>query len=116
MFWNDALPYFSIVESTGEPGKRFGSLTKHSICITVQYPQFFTNVNRKNDFLDNSNSAFYTLWQVLRDCGKCICSSGSNTIWDISNPDFSVSCCYSTADCFLVLLSRSTSAAATAAL
>ena len=88
VFWNDALPYFSIVEGSGEPGKRFGSLNAHSICITVQYPQFFSNISPVDDVLDNSNSTYYNLWQTLRDGAKCICSSGTNAIWDISNPDF----------------------------
>lgn len=87
VFWNDALPYFSKVETTGLPGKRFGSLTEHSICITVQYPQFFSNIG-DDDVLDNSNSTYYNLWQTLRDGAKCICSSGTNAIWDISNPTF----------------------------
>jgi hypothetical protein len=87
IFWNDALPYFAKVESTGKPGKRFGSLSEHSICITVQYPQFFTNIG-EDDVLDNTNSTYYNLWQTLRDGAKCICSSGTNTIWDISNPAF----------------------------
>jgi hypothetical protein len=87
IFWNDALPYFAKVECTGKPGKRFGSLSEHSICITVQYPQFFTNVGSE-DVLDNTNSTYYNLWQTLRDGAKCICSSGTNTIWDISNPAF----------------------------
>lgn len=89
VFWNDALPYFSKVETTGMPGKRFGSLTEHSICITVQYPQFFSNVG-DDDVLDNSNSTYYNLWQTLRDGAKCICSSGTNAIWDISNPQVRV--------------------------
>jgi hypothetical protein len=88
IFWNDALPHFSMLEmGGGAPGKRVGSLTEHSICISVQYPQYFSNVD-KDDVLDNSNSVYYTLWQTLRDCAKCICSSGSNTIWDISHPWF----------------------------
>jgi hypothetical protein len=87
IFWNDALPYFARVETTGKPGKRFGGLTEHSICITVQYPQFFTNVG-SDDVLDNTNSTYYNLWQTLRDGAKCICSSGTNAIWDISNPAF----------------------------
>jgi hypothetical protein len=87
IFWNDALPYFAMVEGTGKPGKRFGSLSEHSICITVQYPQFFTNIGT-DDVLDNSNSTYYNLWQTLRDGAKCICSSGTNAIWDISNPAF----------------------------
>jgi hypothetical protein len=87
IFWNDALPYFAKVESTGKPGKRFGSLSEHSICITVQYPQYFTNIG-EDDVLDNSNSTYYNLWQTIRDGAKCICSSGTNTIWDISNPAF----------------------------
>jgi hypothetical protein len=87
IFWNDALPYFAKIEGTDNPGKRFGSLNKHSICITVQYPQFFTNVG-SDDVLDNTNSTYYNLWQTLRDGAKCICSSGTNAIWDISNPTF----------------------------
>jgi hypothetical protein len=88
IFWNDALPYFAKVGSTGKAGKRFGGLTEHSICVSVQYPQYFTNVNERVDVLDNTNSTYYTLWQTLRDGAKCICSSGSNAIWDISNPEF----------------------------
>jgi hypothetical protein len=88
VFWNDALPHFAMLETSGgAPGKRVGSLTEHSICINVQYPQYFTNVG-DDDVLDNSNSAYYTLWQTLRDGAKCICSSGSNAIWDISHPSF----------------------------
>jgi hypothetical protein len=88
VFWNDALPYFAMLETgNGEPGKRVGSFSEYSICISVQYPQFFTNVG-EDDVLDNTNGAYYTLWQTLRDGAKCICSSGSNAIWDITNPSF----------------------------
>lgn len=88
IFWNDALPYFSLVGATGEPGKRFGGLYKHALCCMVQYPQFFSNVSATNDWLDNTCSSYYNLWQSLRDCGKCITSSGTNAIWDISDVNF----------------------------
>jgi hypothetical protein len=88
VFWNDALPHFAMLETSGgAPGQRVGSLTEHSICISVQYPQHFSNVG-DDDILDNTNGVYYTLWQTLRDGAKCICSSGSNTIWDISHPVF----------------------------
>jgi hypothetical protein len=87
VFWNDALPYFSKLEVAGRPGKRMGSLTANSLCITVQYPQYFSNIGA-DDVLDNSNSTYYNMWQTLRDGAKCICSSGTNAIWDISNPSF----------------------------
>lgn len=83
IFWNDALPYFAVDKISMAPAKRFGS--SHSsgslpLVVLVQYPQYFTNVTR-DDFLDNRNSAYYTLWQALRDAGKVITSSGSNAIW-----------------------------------
>lgn len=83
IFWNDALPYFAVDKISHVPAKRFGS--SHStgcmpLCILVQYPQYFTNVTR-DDYLDNRNSAYYTLWQAQRDAGKVITSSGSNAIW-----------------------------------
>eukprot|EP01032_Pedospumella_encystans_P014583 gene14583-16739_t len=87
VFWNDALPYFSKLEPNQQQGERMGSLTANSLCITVQYPQFFSNIG-SDDVLDNSNSTYYNLWQTLRDGAKCICSSGTNAIWDISNPNF----------------------------
>lgn len=107
IFFNEALPYFAINELTGRPLKQFGE--HHSIptsaggnergvdssagsgsgsmCMLVQYPQYFTNVNHE-DYLDNRNAAYYTIWQALRDAGKVCTSSGSNAIWEISNPSF----------------------------
>lgn len=88
IFWNEALPYFSISKLTGKPTKRFGKNSSNMpLCVLVQYPQFFTNVTR-DDFLDNKNSAYYTLWQTLRDAGKVITSSGSNAIWDVTSSKF----------------------------
>lgn len=82
IFWNDALPYFSIVKGTYVSSRKFGfgTMREYPTCITVQYPQFFSNVGA-DDYLDNSNSTYYNLWQTLRDCGKCVTSSGTNTIW-----------------------------------
>ena len=80
IFWNDALPFFARNKESGESAKDYGEITTDQQCIMVQYPQFFTNVTR-DDFLDNKNSAYYTIWQTLRDCGKCITSSGTNAIW-----------------------------------
>jgi hypothetical protein len=93
IFWNEALPYFSVDKTTQAPTKKFGhgssfSGSKYPSCMLVQYPQSFTNVNHL-DYLDNTNGAYYTLWQTLRDGGKVATSSGSNAIWDITNPDFS---------------------------
>jgi hypothetical protein len=79
-FWNDSLPYFSRLEDTNLPAKSFGSTSAHPICITVQYPQFFSNV-LEDDYLDNSNSTYYNLWQTLRNGAKCITSSGTNAVW-----------------------------------
>lgn len=91
IFWNDALPFFARNKESGESAKDYGENTIGQQCIMVQYPQFFTNVTR-DDFLDNKNSAYYTIWQTLRDCSKCITSSGTNAIWEITNPTF----CYAT--------------------
>lgn len=88
IFWNDALPFFARNKDSGESAKDYGERTVGQQCIMVQYPQFFTNVTR-DDFLDNKNSAYYTIWQTLRDCSKCITSSGTNAIWEITNPTFS---------------------------
>lgn len=88
IFFNDALPYFSVDAHTKQPLKKFGEHQQDSpLCMLVQYPQYFTNVNHE-DFLDNKNAAYYTLWQALRDAGKVCTSSGSNAIWEISNPSF----------------------------
>ena len=83
-FWNDALPYFAKLDN--EPNQ--GYLGKHSICISVQYPQYFTNVDHSTDYLDNANWGYYNIGQPIRDCASVICSSGSNTVWDISHPHF----------------------------
>mmetsp|Transcript_3692 Transcript_3692/g.5713 ORF Transcript_3692/g.5713 Transcript_3692/m.5713 type:complete len:1372 (+) Transcript_3692:182-4297(+) len=88
IFWNDALPFFARNKESGESAKDYGEMSAGQQCIMVQYPQFFTNVTR-DDFLDNKNSAYYTIWQTLRDCGKTITSSGTNAIWEITNPTFS---------------------------
>jgi hypothetical protein len=85
IFWNDAFPFFARNKDSGESAKDYGELSTTQQCIMVQYPQFFTNVTR-DDFLDNKNSAYYTIWQTLRDCGKCITSSGTNAIWSASLP------------------------------
>jgi hypothetical protein len=90
IFWNEALPYFSLNKNTLAPTKGLGgapSTTKYPPCMLVQYPQCFTNVNHK-DYLDNTNGAYYTLWQTLRDGAKVATSSGSNAIWDVTNPEF----------------------------
>ena len=91
VFWNDALPFFSSQKDSMQPSRRFGFGTEHQaeypVCITVQYPQHFSNV-KHDDYLDNGNIAYYNLWQVLRDMGKCVTSSGTNTIWDISDKNF----------------------------
>lgn len=81
IFWNDALPYFSITKSTNQPSRLFGRVhSEHPVCITVQYPQKFSNII-ENDYVDNACATYYTMWQCLRDCGKAITSSGTNTIW-----------------------------------
>ena len=81
IFFNDAVPYFSVDANTRQPLKKFGEHSADSpLCMLVQYPQYFTNVNHE-DFLDNKNGAYYTLWQALRDAGKVCTSSGSNAIW-----------------------------------
>lgn len=87
IFWNDALPYFSLVKDTLQPSKKMGRSNMYPVCITVQYPQYFSNVG-DDDYLDNTNGAYYNLWQIIRDCAKCITSSGSNTVWEISSPEF----------------------------
>lgn len=87
IFWNDALPFFARDRQSGKSAKDYGESTTTQQCIMVQYPQFFSNVNR-DDFLDNKNSAYYTIWQTLRDCSKCITSSGTNAIWEITDPTF----------------------------
>lgn len=85
IFWNDALPFFSSQKNTLAPSRSygFGEFHQFPVCITVQYPQYFSNVGH-DDYLDNSNCAYYNLWQPLRDCGKCVTSSGTNTIWLVS--------------------------------
>ena len=81
IFFNEALPFFA----RKERGNAYG---KAKDVVLIQYPQFFSNVLR-DDFLDNKNSGYYTIWQTLRDCSKCCTSSGTNAIWDITDPDFS---------------------------
>lgn len=84
IFWNDALPFFSQTKKKDvlAPARSFGfgSNRRYPVCITVQYPQYFSNVG-SDDWLDNGNIGYYNLWQVLRDMGKCVTSSGTNTIW-----------------------------------
>lgn len=87
IFWNDALPFFSRHRETGESAKDYGESHGGQQCIIVQYPQYFTNVNR-DDFLDNKNSSYYTIWQTLRDCGKATTSSGTNAIWEVTSSTF----------------------------
>ena len=88
IFWNDAIPFFSVNAETKKPTRRFGRASGDvPQCLLVQYPQFFSNVTR-DDFLDNKNSAYYTVWQTLRDCAKTVTSSGTNAIWDITDPTF----------------------------
>lgn len=80
IFWNDALPFFSGLK-VGSLSKDYGSnVAGPQLCINVQYPQYFSNVTR-DDFLDNKNSAYYTVWQTLRDGAKATTSSGTNAIW-----------------------------------
>jgi hypothetical protein len=81
IFFNEALPFFA----RKERGNAYG---KAKDVVLIQYPQFFSNVLR-DDFLDNKNSGYYTIWQTLRDCSKCCTSSGTNAIWDITDPEFS---------------------------
>ena len=81
VYYNEALPYFSRL-------KKGKGTHKGLDYILVQYPQFFSNV-KDDDYLDNKNSGYYTIWQTLRDCGKCITSSGTNAIWDVSDSSFS---------------------------
>eukprot|EP01038_Epipyxis_sp_PR26KG_P004440 gene4440-6279_t len=95
IFWNDALPYFAIVKNGSyvEDAKGF----EHSKpCMLVQYPQYFSNV--KSDILNNRVGSFYTISQLLADCSKCVCSSGSNAIWDVTNPSFRFSATTRTED------------------
>lgn len=82
IFWNDALPFFSSQKNTLAHSRSYGfkKSSQYPVCITVQYPQHFSNVGH-DDYLDNANSAYYNIWQPLRDCGKCVTSSGTNTIW-----------------------------------
>lgn len=89
IFWNDSLPFFSGLKS-GQASKDYmgDSTTGKQLCINVQFPQFFSNVTR-DDYLDNKNSAYYTIWQTLRDGAKATTSSGTNAIWDVTNPNFS---------------------------
>ena len=70
VFFNNALPYFADIPEA------------HKIprVVVVQYPQYFSNV-RDDDILDNRNSAYYTVWQTLRDCARATTSSGTNAIW-----------------------------------
>ena len=82
IFWNDGIPFFARMKS-GASAKDYGEVHTGQQCIMVQYPQFFTNVTR-DDFLDNKNSAYYTVWQTLRDCAKTITSSGTNAIWYVT--------------------------------
>ena len=92
IFFNEALPY--LVPHSHEkdeskknlPGK---CLFGRQNFILVQYPQFFSNVSTQSDHLDNRNAGYYTLWQSLRDCAKVITSSGTNAVWNISDPSFS---------------------------
>jgi len=80
IFWNDSLPFFSGLKS-GQASKDYGgsSATGTQLCINVQFPQFFSNVYR-DDFLDNKNSACYTVSQTLSDGAKATTSSGTNAI------------------------------------
>ena len=74
LFYNSALPFFTAntaVQATPP-------------VVIVQYPQYFSNVQEK-DYLDNKNSAYYTIWQTLRDCAKATTSSGTNAIWCVAN-------------------------------
>eukprot|EP01038_Epipyxis_sp_PR26KG_P015527 gene15527-20960_t len=88
VFWNDALPYFAAVKQGPEINDAKGF--EHSKpCMLVQYPQFFSNVT--SDILNNRVGSFYTITQVLGDCSKCVTSSGSNAIWDVSDPSFKFS-------------------------
>ena len=80
IFINEALPFFARLEK----GNAYGKATD---VILIQYPQFFSNVIR-DDFLDNKNSGYYTIWQTLRDCAKTITSSGTNALWDITDSGF----------------------------
>ena len=80
IFVSEGLPFFARLDK----GSAYGKATD---VILVQYPQFFSNVIR-DDFLDNKNSGYYTIWQTLRDCAKTITSSGTNAIWDITDSGF----------------------------
>ena len=92
IFWNEALPFMA----TTEMGKSIKEYGKEKGCLLVQYPQHFSNINR-DDYLDNKNSSFFTLWQTLRDHSKTIISSGTNAIWDVTNPKFEM-CTHSCAE------------------
>jgi hypothetical protein len=81
IFFNEAIPFFA----RNDKGNAYGKATD---VVLVQYPQFFSNV-ANDDFLDNKNSGYYTIWQTLRDCSKCCTSSGTNAIWDITDSEFS---------------------------
>jgi hypothetical protein len=81
IFITESLPFFARRDRGNAHGKALDTLL-------VQYPQFFSNVGQ-DDYLDNKNSGYYTIWQTLRDCAKSITSSGTNAVWDITNPNFS---------------------------
>jgi hypothetical protein len=80
VFWNYAFPYFAHFRSKKENLRSFGG---NRYCILVQYPQHLIG---NQDYIDNKNAAFYTLDQTLRDCANCCTSSGTNAIWDLTNP------------------------------
>lgn len=81
IFVTESLPFFARRDRGSAYGKALNTLL-------VQYPQFFSNVG-DDDYLDNKNSGYYTIWQTLRDSAKSITSSGTNAVWDITYPDFS---------------------------
>ena len=83
----DGLSSDSSEFDLGWRGQRVGFESKSAHCIFVQYPQYFSNASLK-DVLDNTNASNYILAQTLRDCARCITSSGTNTVWNISNPTF----------------------------
>lgn len=85
VFWNESLPFFARNE-LGVSAKDFGESMD---CMLVQFPQFFSNV-KSDDYLDNKNSGYYTIWQTLRDCAKCVTSSGTNAVWDVTDSNFYV--------------------------
>jgi hypothetical protein len=83
VFWNYAFPYFA-----AKPLKSKATCSCFASkieTILVQYPQHLIGMQ---DFIDNKNAAFYTLDQTLRDCANCVTSSGSQAIWDYSNPEY----------------------------